>query len=50
MGEDLTAASFDGRELRGSGPGGFVYESRPDVVAGHGLGELARMPDGDAPA
>ncbi|HEY1538650.1 MAG TPA: acyltransferase domain-containing protein [Solirubrobacteraceae bacterium] len=39
----LTAALFDGSELRGCGPGGFVEQARPDVVAGHGFGDLAAL-------
>jgi acyl transferase domain-containing protein len=39
----LTAALFDGSELRGCGPGGFVDDARPDLVAGHGLGDLAAL-------
>jgi len=37
-----------GHELRGQGPAGFVRETRPDVVAGHGLGDLAALVAADA--
>jgi [acyl-carrier-protein] S-malonyltransferase len=40
---DLTAALFDGHELRGAGPARFVRDNRPDIVAGHGLGDLAAL-------
>lgn len=48
MSGDLTAALFDGHELRGQGPARFVRENRPDVVAGHGLGDLAALVAADA--
>lgn len=48
MAEDLTAALFNGHELGGRGPAQFVRESRPDVVAGHGLGDLAALVAADA--
>ena len=40
---DLTAALFSGAELRGAGPAAVVREFEPDVVAGHGLGDLAAL-------
>jgi [acyl-carrier-protein] S-malonyltransferase len=43
MAENLTAALFSGRELRGSGPAAFMRDSQPDVVAGHGLGDIAAL-------
>jgi len=43
MGDDLTAALFSGPELRGGGPGPFVQRCQPDVVIGHGLGDLAAL-------
>jgi [acyl-carrier-protein] S-malonyltransferase len=43
MGDDLTAALFSGPELQGGGPGAFVQRCRPDVVVGHGLGDLAAL-------
>ncbi len=43
MDDDLTAALFTGRELHGDGPAGFVREWQPDIVAGHGLGDLAAL-------
>ncbi len=43
MGGDLTAALFSGPELRGGGPGPFVQRCEPDVVVGHGLGDLAAL-------
>ena len=48
MPEDLTVAVFSGHELRGSGPAPFVRETRPDIVAGHGLGDLAALVAADA--
>ena len=48
MAGDLTAALFNGHELRGHGPARFVRENRPDVVAGHGLGDLAALVAADA--
>jgi len=45
---DLTAALFDGHELRGHGPAQFMRESQPDIVAGHGLGDLAALVAADA--
>ena len=48
MPEDLTAALFTGDELRGRGPARFVREAQPDVVAGHGLGDLAALVAADA--
>jgi [acyl-carrier-protein] S-malonyltransferase len=48
MDEDLTAALFTGQELRGQGPASFVRETQPDVVAGHGLGDLAALVAADA--
>ena len=43
MGDDLTAALFSGPELRGGGPGPFVRRSAPDIVVGHGLGDIAAL-------
>lgn len=43
MGGDLTAALFSGPELRGGGPGPFVQRCEPDVVVGHGLGDIAAL-------
>lgn len=43
MGGDLTAALFSGPELRGGGPGPFVQRCQPDIVVGHGLGDLAAL-------
>lgn len=43
MGGDLTAALFSGPELRGGGPGPFVQRCEPDIVVGHGLGDLAAL-------
>lgn len=34
MRDDLTAALFTGRDLRGSGPGAVVRDTHVDVVAG----------------
>lgn len=48
MARDLTAALFSGDELRGRGPARFMREARPDVVAGHGLGDLAALVAADA--
>lgn len=48
MADDLTVALFDGNELRGLGPAPFVREAQPDVVAGHGLGDLAALVAADA--
>jgi [acyl-carrier-protein] S-malonyltransferase len=44
----LTAALFTGHELRGHGPAMFVRDAQPDVVAGHGLGDLAALVAADA--
>lgn len=43
MGSDLTAALFSAADLRGDGPGPFVARCDPDVVVGHGLGDLAAL-------
>jgi [acyl-carrier-protein] S-malonyltransferase len=43
VGGDLTAALFGGPELRGGGPEAFVQRCQPDVVVGHGLGDLAAL-------
>lgn len=48
MAEDLTAALFNGHELHGDGPARFVAESRADVVAGYGLGDIAALVAADA--
>jgi [acyl-carrier-protein] S-malonyltransferase len=48
MADELTAALFTGHELRGHGPARFVRETQPDVVAGHGLGDLAALVAADA--
>src|SRR4051812_17212219 len=48
MAENLTAALFTGRELRGAGPAAFVRDAQPDVVAGHGLGDIAALVAADA--
>jgi len=47
MGNDLTAALFSGPELRGDGPGPFVGRCEPDVLVGHGLGDLAALAAAD---
>lgn len=39
----VTAALFTSHELRGRGPGEFVLHACPDIVAGHGLGDLAAL-------
>lgn len=48
MAEELTAALFNGHELRGQGPAAFVRETQPDIVAGHGLGDIAALVAADA--
>jgi [acyl-carrier-protein] S-malonyltransferase len=47
MGGDLTAALFSGPELGGGGPGPFVARCEPDIVVGHGLGDLAALAAAD---
>jgi [acyl-carrier-protein] S-malonyltransferase len=47
MGDDRMVAMFSGPELRGGGPGPFVERCDPDVVVGHGLGDLAALAAAD---
>jgi [acyl-carrier-protein] S-malonyltransferase len=48
MTDDLTVALFNGRELRGAGPWHFVRRTQPDVMCGHGFGDLAALVAADA--
>ncbi len=48
MARELTVAVFSGHELRGNGPADFVRDAQPDVIAGHGLGDLAALVAADA--
>jgi [acyl-carrier-protein] S-malonyltransferase len=48
MADDLTVALFNGRELRGAGPWRFVRRTNPDVMCGHGFGDLAALVAADA--
>lgn len=43
MGDDLTTALFSGPELRGGGADALVRRFDPDLVVGHGLGDLPAL-------